>query len=492
MRKIISSCFNKVDEEYKEYLDQLIVENATFKTKKIKLLMDKEVDFINFMLNSFNNSKQFPSKELFEIEFPESASHFEGIPELALDDFRVYMCNLINKRTNSRVAEKIKDLNNVIKENGFTEELMDEMEEFKKLSEKNKTKNVNINFDFNTVYLEKLDKPIGMTSCIETVDAKIGAINAGTLTTIAGFTSHFKTTWAVNIAYVNTYTKNFNLVYISLETPKEDVYFNIYCRHSFNAGFVAYPFISHEKIRMCQISQEEFNYLNDFVIADLHSPSIDIDGNESERGKLIVLDESDFNTMSFTDIYNVLEDIDIQLGGNLDGFIVDYAQLCKFTESAKGMDDNRIINSYISFFRRLTQKFRGGKHRKQLIGIILSQINRTNWLKASKKGGVYDLTCLADANELERGSYRVMTIYTDEDKKVNRSAQVQILKNRGGPTMYEPRVVFADGEAYAFGEENTDTMGKTFGGDILGSGENLGMVFNDFDNSKFGDFDKLI
>jgi replicative DNA helicase len=473
MRKILFSCFGKSDEEYTEYLEQLLVENETLAASKITLLNDKEIELIQFMLKSFENSGQFPNKSLFQANFPDlPLGTFIDIPELPLDDYRVYISNMVNKRTNRQVSKKVLGLNKIIEEEGFTEELMEEIEEYRKMSNKSKSKTVNIDFNFHDVYKEKLTRPRGLTSGIKAVDEKIGGMNEGTLTTIAGFTSHFKTTWALNIAYLNTYNLDYNLVYISLETPKEDMYFNLYCRHSYESQFSGFMSIPHEKMRLMKLSTEELEYLNNVIIPNLDSPSTDKDGNPSKRGKLIILDESDFSTMSFTDIYNVLEEIDIQLDGKLDGFFVDYAQLCKFTDSAKGMDDNRVINSYINFFRRLTQKFRAGKNRKKLIGIILSQINRTQWIKASKKNGLYDLTCLADANELERGSYRVLTTYTDEDKKTNRSAQVQILKNRGGPTMWEPSIVTADGEVYYFGDDNP-SMGQSFGGNIYSVGDTL-------------------
>ena len=70
--------------------------------------------------------------------------------------------------------------------------------------------------------------------------------------------------------------------------------------------------------------------------------------------------------------------------------------------------------------------------------ILLAQLNREGWKKANRNEGAYDITALADANELERGSFRVFTIYTNENMKARGSAQVQILKNRSGQTMYEP------------------------------------------------------
>ena len=122
-------------------------------------------------------------------------------------------------------------------------------------------------------------------------------------------------------------------------------------------------------------------------------------------------------------------------------------------------DANSQINSYTVFFRRLAQSFRtlidnqGHKQVKQLVMILLAQLNREGWKKANRNEGAYDITALADANELERGSFMVFTIYTNENMKARGSAQVQILKNRSGQTMYElaqisviPAATFSDEE----------------------------------------------
>lgn len=405
-----------------------------------------------------------PTESLFVDNFPETSGAFDNIPELSLDDFRVYVFNLISKRLNKSISREILNVNQEIEKKGITEQLMQRLNELHKLSVKYKTKDIDIDIDIKKIYKEKLNKPAGLIFNVPILDEKIGGMNYGSLTTIAGFTSHFKSTLATNVLYYNTYHLGYNLVYISLETPKEDVWYNLISRHSYDIKFSKYPFIPHEKMKKVELSQEEMDYALDVVYEDLKSNS---------RGKIVVLDESDFKTMSFMEIYTLLEEIDDKLKGNLDGFIVDYIQLFKFADT--GADDNRAINAYVSFFRKLTQSFRDGKNKKQLIGIILSQINRTAWKKAVKHNGKYDLTCLADANELERGSHRVITVYTTEEMKMSKEASVQILKNRNGSTLYEPEVVFVEPEAYVFGEE-VDAFSNpsaSIGGD------NLGDLFDD-------------
>lgn len=472
MRSIIASSFNQTDEIVREYLQQLLDSHNLYKTKhKIVVLTVKEIEFIEFLLVSFRNSGQMPSEDLFVTNFPEVSGSFNGIPVMPIDDFRVYVGNLISKRVNKNISKEILAVQQEIEQKGISDELMQRLNTLHKLSNMNKTKDIDLDIDFQTYYEEKRQKPIGMIFGIPELDEKIGGLNEGTVTTIAGFTSHFKSTVAINCAYYNVVNNGYNIVLFSLETPKEDVYMNVLCRHSYDSKFVKYPFISHDRIRKCLLSDEEIDYLYNVVDPDF----------KSSPGKLIILDETDFNTMSFGEIYALMEEIDDKLGGNLDAFIVDYVQLFKFGDSTTtSTDDNKAVNAFVSFFRRLTQSFRDGKHNKKLIGILLSQINRTAWKKADRNGGKYDLTCLADANELERGSHRVLTTFTTPDMKMAKEITMQILKNRNGECVWEPQTIFADPEAYVVGDASAQGFGGSFSSPSTAiGGAGLGDLFND-------------
>lgn len=284
---------------------------------------------------------------------------------------------------------------------------------------------------------------------------------------INGYVTH-NTTFALNIARLNSYYLGYNIAYLSLETPKLDMYWNLLSCHSYEPKFPKYNFVSHDKIRHCKMTKGEEDFIFNEVAKDLKEDYLGDDGKMHKRGKIVFLDESDFNTFSFGEISAVLEKVDDKLDHKLDAVIVDYVQLCKFSGSSGiSTDVNNQINAYVTFFRRLAQNFRkevdseGKEHVRQLTMILLAQVNRTSWQKANRNEGRYDITCLADANELERGSYRVFTVYTTEDLKARKSAQVQILKNRTGQTMYDPVTVYADGEAYVFMDE--DGMNQSIG-----------------------------
>lgn len=309
-------------------------------------------------------------------------------------------------------------------------------------------------------YEARKNKSWGLATGINQIDNIIGGMGKGTLSVIAGFTSHFKTMFAVNIAYINAYFLNYNIAYLSLETPKEIMYDQLLSRHSFEPKFSRYQFIAHDRILRCELDPDEENYLFDVVEEDFNSASTNSTNRKGEpckRGVVTFLDASDFETFDDGEICRVLEHLDdkmkADIGYGVDAVIVDYIQLCKFMNVNSTSDTNSIINNYVAFFRKLAQGFRAEDKKRQLIVILLSQINRDSWKRASKHDGCYDLTCLADANEIERSANIVITTYTTTEMKISNGAVAQLLKNRTGQTVEDPILVYVNPKAYLYGDE---------------------------------------
>lgn len=491
MKNLLFNCFGKSDKTCVDNLQIYLDESENFKKgyKVDKLLTKNEKSYIEYLIKSFEDSGVVPSLDLFEKVYPETAGQFVNC--VVVDDLRNYVFNLLDKRVNNYISERLAVLNKDVRDYGITVEITDEFNRLQALSNRNKAKDIEIKLDARTEYESKKLRPSGLQTGIREVDSRIGGMSPGTVTTIAGFTSQYKTTFALNIARLNAYYLGYNIVYLSLETPKQDMYWNLLSCHSYETKFSKYNFIGHEKMRQCKLLKDEEDYLFNVVEKDLKEDYIDEDGVKRSRGKIIILDESDFNTFSFGEVSAVIEKVDDELGGTLDAVIVDYVQLCKFSGEGVTYDANSQINSYVTFFRRLAQRFRrevdkstGEETIRQLTVILLAQINRTSWQKASRNEGRYDITCLADANELERGSYRVFTTYTDEDKKARKTAQVQILKNRTGQTMYDPCTVYADGESYVFMDE--DSMSQSFNADGQSSIDSAFSMLDSSDLSSLG------
>ena len=491
MRNLLFNCFGKSDKACVDYLRIYLDEAENYKKnyKIDKLITPVEKDYIMYLITTFESSGVIPSQDLFEKNFPATANQFSKC--VKIDDLRNHVFNLLDGRINNYISERLSELNKIVKDYGITPEITDEFNKLQALSNRNKAKDINIKLSAKELYEAKKLRPAGLQTGIREVDNRIGGMSPGTVSTIAGFTSQYKTTFAVNIARLNAYYLGYNIVYISLETPKEDMYYNLLSCHSYETKFAKYNFIGHEKIRQGKLLKEEEDYLYNVVEKDLKDDYTDEDGVVRKRGQIIILDESDFNTFSFGEVSAVIEKVDDMLGGTLDAVFVDYVQLCKFSGDGASYDANSQINSYVTFFRRLAQNFRreidkttGEEKKRQLVMVLLAQINRTSWQRAARNEGRYDITCLADANELERGSYRVFTTFTDEEKKARKTAQVQILKNRTGQTMYDPCTVYADGEAYVFMDE--DSMSQSFSADGTASIDSAFSMLDSDDLSSLG------
>lgn len=772
MRNIIYSSFSKDDPYYIDYL-KLFEEEADNYKKNYKIdsvLSDVERKFLDYIISSFESSGETPSKDLFIKVFSDEIPlehEFDSAVEIGINDFRVYIFNLIDRRVNRYISERLDVLNQKVKDTGITDEIAQEFTKLTSLSNRNKAKDIDIEINSREEYDLKKERPVGLITGIPEIDDKIGGMSPGTVSTIAGFTSQYKcvsenehvytnrglltmreiyhigvhsdlmvqsefgfsklvavhdegvrksyiiyiggipietspvhrfrvltddglewveaqnlkcgdrivqslkqchhvgnngdvgywihdaelvarthksfddvlftesvecwkafisklfvhigyviengktfmyflndnkaysvsrmlsalgisteyvnnklfikgaisldrfinvvgfgvyndvvnfvrlsdwhdehlsamyvdmafsrndceefinaeltwndvtdieqsecymydltvsgsptyclngyvthnTTMALNVAHLNAYELGYNVCYLSLETPKEDINWNLLSCHSYDSKFSKYNFVGHDKMRRGTMTSEEEDFIFNEVEPDLKNDYIDDEGNTRKRGKVVILDESDFKTFSFGEISAAIEKVDDKLGGKLDCVIVDYIQLCKFSGQGVTYDANSQINSYVTFFRRLAQNFKkeikedGTEDVRQLTMILLAQINRSSWQKASRNDGRYDITCLADANELERGSARVFTTYTSEDLKARKSAQVQILKNRAGQTMYDPVTVYADGESYVFMSE--DNMNGSFSADGLASVESaFASMDDDFD-----------
>ena len=503
MKNILKTCFEQTDDIYIDYLSLYMSEAESYKKnyRVSDILKDTEKKYFDYIITTFNQSKITPTEHLFSSIFPETLGQFDSAVVIPINEFRQYMFNLIGFRVNKYIHDVIEELNKRVKSEGLSKEISDEITRLQSLSNLNQVKDISLNIDSRSEYEAMKLRPHGLQTGIRKVDSYIGGINVGTVTTIAGYTGQFKTTWAMNITHFNAYEFGFNTVYISLETPKQDMNWNLLSLHSryMSAKGIGgkFRFISHEKMRNAELSKEEEDYLFDVVEKDLKSPAVGQDGKLHERGKIIILDESDFSTFSFSEISSVLEKIDEELDafGGIDALVIDYIQLCKFSGSGYTSDVNSQINAYVTFFRRMSQNLRkkvdssGKEITRQIAVILLAQLNRTGFQKASRNGGKYDLLALADANELERGSSRVFTTYATEDQKEKQVAQVQIIKNRQGRTMYEPCTVYIEPEAYIF-EDEDGSANQTFGGvsSVYAGQESMLSMFSDGD----GDLNSLL
>jgi replicative DNA helicase len=447
MESIIKTLAGKSTDEYVRYLDLVL------DVEKRPLLSPQEVSILEFMKESLFNSGTVPTEDYLVGKFPEFKVPLERAKVLNVTDLRVEYSNLIAKRTNLNVSRELMQVATEVSQSGLNIDHVDRIRQYLSIVDSDDiVDNTESPESFIDFYQKKKTKSAGLMTQIKQIDEEIGGIAPGMMFVIGAYTASFKTVAANNIVYLNKTKYRQNIAYISLEVTKEDLLINQLARHSFEPEFQDFSYIANKKIRECTLNPEEEDYLMNVVLPDYF--------DYSKYGMIKILDETDFKTLSFGEIREVLEAVDDECyektGYGLDGIVVDHINLCKFNGAGKKFSSETAEgNAYVSFFRKLGLAFRKDEegNMRKLSVIILSQINRQGKQKADKNHGRYTLNALAEFNELERGAQVVMMIYTNEEMKESKEATVQILKNRNGRTIDEPLSVYADGETYVFGDE---------------------------------------
>lgn len=316
-------------------------------------------------------------------------------------------------------------------------------------------------------YKRRKEKSLGITTNIPEIDQVIGGIPKGHLACIMAYTGQYKSTLCVNMLHHNSYDLGYNQLLISLEIPKEDVWWNLLSLHSTLPKFPQYVGIEHDKIRKGLLTEAEEKFLFEQVEPDLRA----------SKGKIFILDETDFKSQSFGEIRAQIEKIDDQCPGGLDVVYHDHVGLYKYADTNhRNLSTGEVINRYVSFIRQLSIRFRQSKDNpkewRSLTSVILVQANRQGYQKALRNGGRYSLMAISESNEVERSCSTIISTFTTEEMKLAKEASCQLLKSRYGQTIYEPINVYADPVYYKFGEETQNDL----------SGENMDSMFDSLMN----------
>lgn len=386
--------------------------------EKVKEIDFNEKQMINKFIYIVSQTEGTPSIDLLKKEFP--SLYFDNVEKLSEEELNDYIKLYIANKKNIYTSKKLLEISTKIKTNGVTEEIVNQLTTI--------TKSDSVSIEYtdalpNILELYNAKKNLeSIKTGVSQIDKSIGGLHAGTITVLAGYTGSYKTTWALNIAY-NAISEGKNVLYLSLEVIKEYIIYNLLSRHSFDDKFKIH--LDNSKLKRRELDDKEYDYLEKNIYKDFNKLP----------GRIFVVDETELESYSFYSLENKFREIEKlaikETGHGIDMLVVDHAQLLKYDENMKGIgNETNIVNAYVSFFRQQALNFI--KENKQVVVLILSQTSRDGWKKASKNEGCYDLTALADSNELERAASLVLTVYCSTSLKQVKEAKVQILKNRDG------------------------------------------------------------
>jgi len=289
------------------------------------------------------------------------------------------------------------------------------------------------------VYAKRKKLPYGPKTNIRSVDQLVGGVEAGTILTTMGFVGSFKTTFGMNFLYNNVVNLNYNMVFFTLEVPKELLILQLLSRHSYNSKFTStHQPVESRKVQKASLTQEEEDFLFNVVEKDLQE--------NSEYGKYLFVDGADFETID-------VPGIEARLGFEdypVDGLIVDYLQLFQYYPPPKHMPRGISVGDfYVREFAELSKRCNG----KPISVLLLAQANREGYKRAQENEGRYDLLALSEFRELERSSSYVMSLYTDESLQESNEVKIMLLKNRFGSIMDDTSTAQVEPKYCVLGEE---------------------------------------
>jgi len=417
----------------------------------IDLLTTQEIKLLNKLISDYDVTGILAHTETFIREYPEFRHSLEAAKLYTHDELPAQIQLYFHKRSRQKASAELMEIANSVLDEGVT---LDTIERLSYIQPE-----VGLDYEEHKLslydqYKRRKNLPLGIETGIPEIDSVIGGIPKGHVATILAWTGSYKSTWAVNMLHHNSYKLGYNQLLISLEIPKEDIYWNLLSLHSSLPKFSKYPHIPHDKIRKGELTQDEENYLFETIEPDL---------TENSKGRIFIYDESDFKSQSLGELRSLIDMADDQCGNQLDTVFYDHIGLFKYAETQqRNLGTGELINKYVSFIRQLSIRFRRNADNPQewrkLASVILVQANRDGWQRAAKNGGRYSLRAIAEANEVERASSLVFSIYTSEDMKLAKEALVSLIKSRYSQTIYEPVLVFADPVCYKIGEESQATL----------------------------------
>lgn len=271
---------------------------------------------------------------------------------------------------------------------------------------------------------EMAREPSGITFGIEELDHICRGIESGSAVVIGGYTGSFKSSFGICMGVQNA-IKGISSAFLSLERPAAILKNQALSCFSFMPQYPDSP-IGHMEILKRALRPDQLDDLKEIQRIMAEQP-----------GKIEIFGGHDIRPNVATGIVPSMKWLADRGHTYL---VIDHAQLVKYympgTGDISGVD--RFIKETTDEAVRLNSL--GYDFRV----IFMSQINREAYKKASRRGGQYDLTALAEYNELERTASYIVTLYANEELKAVNELRVQLLKHSYGPTIEEPVAVFVD------------------------------------------------
>jgi replicative DNA helicase len=391
-----------------------------------ELLSLKEVEVRKCMVDVYEETGMFPSWTFMQDRF----GVVSNSPIRNMGDLQSALKELQDCRLSDRLRTEISNASATAES---ADELVQKLEEAAKRNKKNAIHKLQKLGSIRAEYDFLKNAPFGITFGFEVIDELTAGGQQGTVSSIAGFTSHGKSTVSNNMAYRNAKLGK-KVMVVSLEITKQLTHKIFLSRHSYEMNKP----IPYQTILRGHLPKEDEDLLFDVVEADFI---------ENIAPNLLIVDAEDIPSYSergFEQLYALAEET---LGG-LDLVIWDHVNQFLYVNPGSVETGNH----YIKYLSDLTKKYMTKQGTLPHTTLVV-QTNRDGWRSAMKRDGKYDLTALQDFNEIEKSCTYVIFIYADEAMRDAKEAKMQLVKHRLGQTMLEPEALYVEFAYSSVGRE---------------------------------------
>jgi len=314
-----------------------------------------------------------------------------------------------------KIKDGVKKVNSQIKEGIKSEDIVSTLLETAESVQKNDNQEKNVKYlhEDNSDYYDELqdrinaeEKIAGIKTGYKSIDFYLSGLNEGNLITIAGRTTMGKSTLALQIAY-NVAKQGIPVLYFHQEASPQEVKDRL---------IAANKEIDINALKRAVLNKNEIKKVKDFL------------GEEIP----LILDYSSGITIEH--IIKTIRRTKVK-EPELKVVVIDHLQ---FMQYPKGMSNNDALD-YI------TKKFLACIKKEKLVGIQLSQMNRS----ADKEDRPPKLSDLRDSGSIEQNSHTVLFIEralrdNPKRKMLKNEGKLYVAKNRNGVVGEFVKMIFSE------------------------------------------------
>lgn len=397
-----------------------------------KILQDYEKEIISAYREIMGTTNDIPSPGLLKQSVPQ----FNCVNPTEIVDILNTIKLFIQDRVNKQISNEFIDIASSISKEGLTETTVDRVEKLTK-SDVITITYENVMDHIDEIYNREVDRT-GIKTNTTKIDNIIGGLKPGQLSTICAYTGGGKSTFSVCVMH-SALKQGKNVCYLSLELSKDHLFYDLISRHSIDTDDMMNPrfekSVIHTELKNKTLPTGMWTYIKDVIIPDLRALP----------GKAYILDEQDLEARTQFAFDNKLREIEAtaikDTGHGIDLLVVDHIQMLQFSDTSNNSPNN-VINRWVNYFRSNCLDFL--KTKRQIHVLMCAQINREGWKRASKNDGMYDLTSLKEANEIETASSVIISLFTSAELAANKEIKFGILKNRDGERTDKADTIYCD------------------------------------------------